>query len=173
MVSGHRPQHDIRESLKGSTHDMKLTHISDYDIVNYKKISMFLSTYKCTMKCGQECQNKELLEYAVKDIPNSLIVKSFVANPLTEAVVIGGLEPLDDVEDVFEFIKDFRKYCDNDIVIYTGYTEEEVSATVLALKCFKNIIIKFGRYIPRTNKRFDEVLGVTLASKNQYAVRIS
>ena len=152
MASGHRPQHDIRESLKGSTHEMKLTHISDYDIVNYKK---------------------KLLEYAIKDIPNSLIVKSFVANPLTEAVVIGGLEPLDDKEDVFEFIKDFRKNCDNDIVIYTGYTEEEVSATVLALKCFKNIIIKFGRYIPRTNKRFDEVLGVTLASKNQYAVRIS
>ena len=36
---------------------------------------------------------------------------------------------------------------------------------------YKNIIIKFGRYIPNKDKRFDEVLGVWLASDNQFAAK--
>lgn len=35
------------------------------------------------------------------------------------------------------------------------------------LKPFKNIIIKFGRYIPNQTSHHDDVLGVTLASPNQ------
>ena len=38
---------------------------------------------------------------------------------------------------------------------------------------FKNIIIKFGRYIPNRNNKYDEILGVTLASDNQFAEKIS
>jgi hypothetical protein len=37
---------------------------------------------------------------------------------------------------------------------------------------YKNIIIKYGRYIPNQTPHYDEVLGVYLASDNQYAVRI-
>ena len=37
---------------------------------------------------------------------------------------------------------------------------------------FTNIIIKFGRYIPNQKPHYDEVLGVNLASDNQYAERI-
>jgi hypothetical protein len=37
---------------------------------------------------------------------------------------------------------------------------------------FDNIVIKFGRYRPGQQKHFDEVLGVELASDNQYAKRI-
>lgn len=134
---------------------------------------MFLSTYTCTIKCGRECQNQGLLEYAMKDIPNDLIISSFMANPIADAVVIGGLEPFDDYGDLLKFVMDFRKYCPNDIVIYTGYTEEEISAKIVPLKLYDNIIVKFGRYIPRSNKKFDEILGVYLASDNQYAKRIS
>ena len=38
---------------------------------------------------------------------------------------------------------------------------------------YSNIIIKFGRFIPNREPHFDEVLGVNLASNNQYAKRIS
>jgi hypothetical protein len=38
---------------------------------------------------------------------------------------------------------------------------------------FDNIIVKFGRYIPDNKPHFDEVLGVNLASPNQYAKKIS
>ena len=37
---------------------------------------------------------------------------------------------------------------------------------------YDNIIIKFGRYIPNQQSHFDIVLGVNLASDNQYAERL-
>ena len=36
----------------------------------------------------------------------------------------------------------------------------------------KGVIIKFGRFIPNRPSRYDEVLGVTLASDNQFAMRV-
>ena len=36
---------------------------------------------------------------------------------------------------------------------------------------YNNIIIKFGRYIPNQGTHFDKVLGVKLASDNQYALK--
>ena len=41
------------------------------------------------------------------------------------------------------------------------------------LSHYKNIIVKFGRYIPNKEKVFDEVLGVYLANEEQHAERIS
>ena len=38
---------------------------------------------------------------------------------------------------------------------------------------WENIIIKFGRYIPNQEKHYDDVLGIELASDNQYAEVIS
>jgi hypothetical protein len=38
---------------------------------------------------------------------------------------------------------------------------------------FKNIIIKFGRFVPNKPHHIDEVLGIELASDNQYAKRIN
>ena len=59
------------------------------------------------------------------------------------------------------------------MVIYTGYYPDEVTAILDKLQKFDNIVVKFGRYIPNTKSCFDKELGVTLASDNQYAVRIS
>ena len=42
----------------------------------------------------------------------------------------------------------------------------------MRLKELKNVIIKFGRYIPGQEKVFDEILGIYLASSNQYAKHI-
>ena len=67
----------------------------------------------------------------------------------------------------------FRCYTNDDIVIYTGYNESEVSEQIERLRYFKNIIIKFGRYIPNKQSHYDNVLGVNLASDNQYAIKIS
>ena len=67
-----------------------------------------------------------------------------------------------------------------DVVIYTGYTKEELQNKIYKdnisyldkLKQYKNIIIKYGRYIPDQEPHYDEVLGVNLASDNQYAERL-
>ena len=84
-----------------------------------------------------------------------------------------GLEPMDSFEDLIHIIVRLRLHFGRieDIVIYTGYTEEELekSGYLNVLRHYKNIIVKFGRYISNQEKHFDEVLGVMLASDNQYA----
>ena len=62
------------------------------------------------------------------------------------------------------------------LYIYAEYDrnkEEEISEQVLWLKQFKNIVIKFGRFVPNQTPHYDEILGVNLASDNQYAKKVS
>ena len=77
-------------------------------------------------------------------------------------------------EEVKALIKKFRDNgCNDEFVIYTGYNKNEISSQIEVLKQFKNIIVKFGRFVPGQEKHFDDVLGVYLASPNQRAERIS
>ena len=80
---------------------------------------------------------------------------------------------MDSLQDLSNFIELARLFTNDDIVIYTGYTEEESAEIIKELSKEKNIIIKFGRFIPDQESHYDEVLGVNLASPNQYARRIS
>ena len=66
-----------------------------------------------------------------------------------------------------------RQKTEDDIVIYTGYQKEEISYAIDWLHLFSNIIVKFGRFIPNQQPHYDEILGVKLASDNQYAEVIS
>ena len=97
----------------------------------------------------------------------------FLNDGLEEAVVFGGLEPFLQFQELVSFISDFRKVSNDDIVIYTGYYPSELEKEIKTLKQFKNIIIKFGRYIPNRKSRYDDILGVTLISDNQFAEKIS
>jgi len=153
---------------------MKIKGIIDEDFVNYKKPSMTIEFPYCDFKCGKEfCQNSPLVKAPTYDIPIDKIIKRYMNNNITSAIVAQGMEPLDSAEDLLEFIKEFRKVSDDDIVIFTGYNEDEIFMTVNMLQEFyKNIIIKFGRYIPNQAPHYDKVLGVNLASNNQYAERI-
>jgi len=96
----------------------------------------------------------------------------YLSNPISEAIVFQGLEPFDSFYEILGLIKKFREKCNDDIVIYTGYKKEEIQWFLTFFKNFDNIIIKFGRYIPNQKKHYDEVLGVYLASDNQYAERL-
>jgi hypothetical protein len=157
---------------------MQIKFLVDEDFVNYKKPSMFIGFPYCTFKCDKEygqpiCQNCALAKQPNMEVDVNEIVKRYVNNPITEAIVMGGLEPIDSWFDLYDLINLFRQYTDDDIVIYTGYKEEELSLNLLLLEVFPNIIIKFGRFIPNSCARFDEILGVELQSDNQYAKVIS
>lgn len=160
---------------------MRVKAIIQEDFINYKLPSMFISTCFCDWKCCTEqnldigvCQNAPLAQADIKDIDNQVIYRQFVTNPITKAVVIGGLEPMIQINEVEELIKLFRKNGENcPFVIYTGYYPNEMVKSLEALKHYQNIIVKFGRFIPNDQSRYDEVLGVTLASANQYAEVIS
>lgn len=152
------------------------------DFVNYKVPSLFLITSTCNWKCCDEsgiprtvCQNFHLTSSSVIDYSDEDICMYYIMNPITQAVVIGGLEPMDTFDELFMFVKTLREHfrCNDDVVIYTGYNENEIVDKIKSLSEFKNIIIKFGRYKPNQKSHYDNVLGVKLASSNQYAKKIS
>lgn len=153
--------------------------IQHEDFLQYKVPSMFIATPSCTFKCEKECgmegmcQNSCLANQPTHDIDDATIIKQYMNNPITKAIVLGGLEPFDSFSEMYDFIVLFRRQCNSDIVIYTGYDKSEIDFEIKTLQMFPNIIIKFGRYIPNQKPHLDEVLGVELASDNQYAERIS
>lgn len=156
---------------------MIVKQLVDEDFVNYKKPSMFIGFPKCSFKCEKECglqvcQNSILAKSQGVDVGVKTIINRYINNPITSAVVCGGLEPFDSWDSLLLFITYFRVACDDDIVIYTGYYKDEILDYVTELSNFKNIIIKFGRFIPNHEKHYDEILGLYLASDNQYAERI-
>ena len=148
------------------------------DFTNYKKPSMYIAfpscTFKCERECGQKiCQNSSLVQSTTLEVGVKSIVNKYINNTITSAIVIGGLEPFDSKEDLFILISYFRVSTQDDIVIYTGYKEEEIKNQLQYLRAYRNIIVKFGRFIPNQQPHYDDVLGVMLASDNQYAERIS
>ena len=157
---------------------MIIKEIRDEDFTNYKKPSMFIGFPSCSWKCEKECgmrvcQNSTLAEAPNIEIDINKLVDRYLNNPITKAVVCGGLEPFNSWKDLSNLVIELRQVTKDDIVIYTGFKYEEISYAINWLQMFPNIIVKFGRYVPNQQPHYDEVLGVNLASDNQYARRIS
>lgn len=176
---------------------MKIKDVIFEDFINYKKPSMFIAMPNCNFKCDRECgrqlcQNWALANEPTKDIDGTVLLKAYKQDSITSAIVFGGLEPMDSMFELLVFIDALRtEYkCEDDVVIYTGYTEEELEQGNIepqpnlehqaqremawkAIKSFNNIIVKFGRYVPDQEPHYDEVLGVNLASPNQYGKFVS
>lgn len=159
---------------------MVIKSFKDEDFVNYKKPSMFIITPTCSFKCDKEngclmCQNSHLVREPTHNVNTRDLINRYLDNPITKAIVFGGLEPFDMSEELEHFVELLRlSYeCNDDIVIYTGYTEEELAENPHHnwIITRPNIIIKYGRFRPNQAPHYDEVLGVNLASNNQYAKR--
>ncbi len=155
---------------------MNVKGIIEEDFVNYKQPCMFISTCKCDWKCCKEanvpitvCQNRSLAQSSTIEISADEIFRRYIDNSISEAVVIGGLEPLLQWGEICELIEYFRKHgCNDFFVIYTGYYPSEIVEQINEIKPFKNIVMKFGRYVPNNKPHYDGVLGINLASDNQY-----
>ena len=148
------------------------------DFVNYKKPSMTIMMPKCSFKCDKDCgmqvcQNSALATAPTIQVELFNLLDQYIHNDITSALVFQGLEPFDSYEDMHIIIEFFRMFSNDDIVIYTGYKKEELYSELKQLENIPNIIVKFGRYLPHCASSFDEVLGVELASFNQYAEKIS
>ncbi len=159
---------------------MLLKGITDEDLVNYRLPSMFIATNTCSFKCDKECgreicQNGDLAKECGILTDDDYLIRRYLKNPISRAIVFGGLEPFDQWNEVFNFIQKLRlQYgCPDPVVIYTGYNRDEVDGYVRFLMSMPNIIVKFGRYVPDQEPHDDPVLGVKLASDNQYAEKIS
>lgn len=151
------------------------------DLINYKKPSMVIEfptckDFKCDRDCGKQvCQNAPMVLEPNIPILIKDLVKQYMEDDMSQAIVCQGLEPFDSWTDLRNLINALRQHTEDDIVIYTGYNVEELEEELMYIwgAGYKNIIIKYGRYIPGQEPHYDEVLGVNLASDNQYAEKIS
>lgn len=169
---------------------MKIKGITDECFTDYKKPSLYIAFPNCSFKCDKEngnqyCQNWSLTKEPTVEVDKEALLQRYVNNPITEAIVLGGLEPFDSQLDLYPFIDCARRQfkITDPIIIYTGYTEEELEqgnfGVIHDITCQKqywhniknsgNIIVKFGRYRPNDKPHYDDILGVSLASNNQYA----
>lgn len=160
---------------------MIIKDIVDENFQDYKRTSMFIATSECDWKCCSEasidisiCQNSNIAAQPSIEVNVEDIFNRYINNSLTSAIVVGGLEPFLQFDEVYELIRYFRsKMCLDEFVIYTGYYHREIEEHIKTLQNLSNIIIKFGRYIPNTKQCYSAILGVWLSSANQYALRIS
>ena len=88
---------------------MTIKGIIDEDFVNYKKPAMVIEFPYCDFKCDKECgepicQNSSLVNEPNINISYEDIIKRYLANPITEAIVCQGLEPFDSMFDVISLI---------------------------------------------------------------------
>ena len=151
------------------------------DFVQYKKPCVVVCFPNCTWKCCTEagiptsvCQNQEMCGLKDIDITPEDVYNLYKESLFAESICCSGLEPMLQFDDVLSLLKYFREHdCNADFVVYTGYYRNEIEDKVQELAKYKNVIVKFGRYVPNQEKHYDEVLGVLLASDNQYAERIS
>lgn len=157
-----------------------LKGIIDEDLVNYKVPVMTLMspycTFKCDVECGEQiCQNSSLANAATVSVDIDRLCDRYLSNPITKGVCFQGLEPFDTFEELLGFIYTLRisKACDDPIIIYTGYNKQEILTKIISLSSYPNIIVKFGRFIPNQEPHYDKILGVCLASDNQYAEEIT
>lgn len=151
------------------------------DFVNYKTPSLFLGFEHCDFKCNKDagrivCQNYELGTSPRLTFNFDNIIYQYINDPITHAIVFGGLEPFLSSSQMLLIAHGFRDNgVEDPIVVYTGYNQDELlperNSTVQELISLHNIIIKYGRYIPDLpSLTEDKVLGVTLASANQFAI---
>lgn len=150
------------------------------DFVNYKEACMFVTCGTCDGKCWVEqglppttCQNYELNKVEDIYVDDDVIIKRYMDDSITHAIVFGGLEPMTRIDEIVEFITKLREQrCYDPCVIYTGFYPDEIEEDLYRLAPLGNIVFKFGRYIPGHEPHEDEVLGVMLASDNQWGEEI-
>ena len=161
---------------------MRVRAIEDERMEDYKLPNLFIATSFCTWKCPTElglprgiCQNEPIAaKTVIHEVEDRRIVGMYLKNPITKAIVFGGLEPFCQWDELYALIKLFREDgVDDPIIIYTGYNKEEIGFWIEKLREFPNIIVKFGRFVPDQKPHYDPILGVDLISDNQYAEVIS
>jgi len=141
---------------------------------------LLIATHSCDFKCLKEqnldlsiCQNSHLTDNPTKQIGVPELIDIFNNNLLSDCVVFAGMEPMLQFEEIYNFIRHFRESNNDDIVLFTGYYPDEIEDKIERLKEFSNIVVKFGRFIENSSDVYDKTLGISLASKNQFAKKIS
>lgn len=138
-------------------------------ITDYRKSTLYLCGYICTLGC-KDCFHNELKKNHPTTLSIEKLFTDYISTTSCDAILFSGLNWLEQIEELFVLIHYIRSnHINKDIVIYTGYDKHEISDKIAMLSKFDNIIIKYGRFDATLPPRYDDVLGITLASSNQWA----
>jgi len=148
---------------------------------DYKRVGLYIATPFCNFKCVKEAKEKGIEIHChnggldnVGDLSAETLVARYIkTNPFIECIILSGLDPIDNWEETKQFIDDFRRVIDMEIVVFTGYYPEEIKDKLEEIKHHDNIMFKFGRFDPTNESKFDETGGVTLATGNQFFKSLS
>lgn len=108
----------------------------------------------CSKKCFG-CISEELqLVDAAKEVPvdviATMIINEASRTNCTRLTISGG-DPFEQPEELFVFLKQVRRHF-TDILVYTGYTMEEIRESEVMTSCLCNIdVLVDGRYIESKN----------------------
>ena len=77
---------------------------------DYKYPSMLIAFPKCSFKCDKECgrrvcQNSALASAPIQEVSAGDIVWKYLANPITKAIICGGLEPFDSFDELSQYFE--------------------------------------------------------------------
>lgn len=143
---------------------------------DYKDSAILFSAIDCDWKCCREygqsiCQNQKMHGQREVILPFSRVLET-ICNSYTDAVIFGGLEPMLQADELVQCIEYLRQQgMSRPIIIYTGYYPHEINTDTLIRLANCHVIMKFGRYDPSYEPKFDDILGITLASGNQFSVQ--
>ena len=133
---------------------MIIKQLRDEDFTNYRLPSMVVGFPSCTFKCEKDCgcrgmcQNSELFKSPSIEMSSKDIVDRYMNNPITRAIVLGGLEPFDTFGQMLELMCEFREKTDDTIVIYSGYYRDEIpKERIDAIIKYVNEHPEFGLYL--------------------------
>ena len=162
------------------TNNIKIKGIVEEDFTQYRRPTMVVLFPTCTFKCDKEnkcdlCQNAKLLQEPDILVDPKAIAERYTRNSITEGFVFSGMEPFDSTEDLYSLLSNIREVTEDVVIIYTGYTYAELidRGDIKKLREYRNIVLKVGRFVPNRPSRFDNVLGVTLSSDNQFAIQLT
>lgn len=167
---------------QASDQRFKCFGIIPQDFVNTSSCTFTIeSGISCTFKCNKEshcniCQNFALNKQEPIETTVNRLIDLYISQDLSHSITFQGLEPLDNLKQLLWFIYYFRQIREDPIYIWTGYEKDECEDLIYLIKekmHWENIIIKFGRFKPNEPHHIDPILGVELASTNQYAEKIS
>jgi len=91
------------------------------------------------------------------------IVSTFFSDHLVDGITISGGEPMEQATELYDLTKLLNQMTD-DILLYSGYTYEEICCDPIKEKVLENIAVLIdGRYIEEENKQL-----ILRGSKNQH-----
>ena len=136
----------------------KFRPIEDSENECYDRLAMVLNVAK------MNATKDDIHDFKIKKYENKELLELFKSNPKTEAIILDGHEPLDNLKDLTEFIRDAREFFyDLDpksrpkIIIHTNYLPywEKLPGWLGfkdQLELYGNCYIRYGQFADYSRK---------------------